>query len=111
VYQTLVFSHFIPSVQKILRNANFTLIPKLHRFGFQNYNTHPTQNDVILTINFFFPFKKKRKKERKKDENQGLKWGGRATPFLGKGWLEPPPQPVWGWSGHPQKAKKKKKIK
>jgi hypothetical protein len=41
-----------------------------------------------------------------------------ATPFLAKGWLEPPPTaglgvvepPPWpkGWSGHPQKPKKKK---
>jgi hypothetical protein len=25
-----------------------SLTPKLHRFGFQNYNTHPAQNDVVL---------------------------------------------------------------
>jgi hypothetical protein len=42
-----------------------------------------------------------------------------ATPFLAKGWLEPPLRPVWGWSNHPHgqrggpatpKAKKKKKY-
>jgi hypothetical protein len=48
--------------------------------------------------------------------------GGWTTPFLAKGWLEPPPRPVWGWSNHPygkrgnpatpkgQKQKKQKKV-
>jgi hypothetical protein len=48
----------------------------------------------------------------------GQKWGGPTTPFLAKGWLEPPLRPVWGWSNHPMakgvvrpppKAQKKKK--
>jgi hypothetical protein len=29
------------------------LTPKLHYFGFQNYNTHPAQNDVVLVINIY----------------------------------------------------------
>jgi hypothetical protein len=57
------------------------MTPKLHRFRFQNYNTHPIQNDVVLAINFFF-FKKNVKikiknKKKKDDENREL--------------LEPPP--------------------
>jgi hypothetical protein len=48
--------------------------PKLYRFGFQNYNTHLTQNNIVLAINFFL-----KKKKKKEEENRG--------------WLEPPPPP------------------
>ena len=49
-------------------------------------------------------------------EKKETKIGGLAK--NAKGWLEPPPQPVWGrrttpctrgWFSYPQKAKKKKK--
>jgi hypothetical protein len=44
---------------------------KLHRFGFQNYNTHPIQNDIILAINFFLKkTKKKKMKIEKKIKNK-----------------------------------------
>jgi hypothetical protein len=65
------------------------ITPKLHHFEFQNYNTHQAQNDIVLAINFFiFYFFY--------DEKKGMKIGG--------GW-----GPIWGWSGQPQKAKKKTK--
>jgi hypothetical protein len=57
----LFFSHFAPSIQKILHNANFTLDSKTTRFGLQNYNTHPAQNDVVLAIIFILKKKKKKK--------------------------------------------------
>jgi hypothetical protein len=54
------------------------LTPKLHHFEFQNYNTHPAQNKVVLAITFFKKMKieikkkkiKRKKKKRKKDENR-----------------------------------------
>jgi hypothetical protein len=62
--------------------------------------------------------KKKRRKEREKEWVWAF-GGGRTTPFLAKGWLEPPPTAgvaEWGGSSHPdfllflKKKKKKKKI-
>ena len=41
MYQILVFSHFTIFIQK---NVNFTLD------WFQNYNTHPSQNDVVFGL-------------------------------------------------------------
>jgi hypothetical protein len=64
--------------------------PKLHNFGFQNYNTHPTQNDVILVINYI---KKKKKKKRRRKSGVAP-----ATPLA-----------KMRWSDHPQKQKKKMK--
>jgi hypothetical protein len=85
VYQTLVYFHFTPSVRifyEILTEP-FTMpilpfTPKLHRFGFQNYNTHPVHNDVVLAINFFF----KRKILKKCKKSGGAGGGGRTTPML-----------------------------
>jgi hypothetical protein len=51
------FSHFTHSVQKM---SILPLILKLHRFGFQNYNTRPTQNEVVLAIILLYIFLKKR---------------------------------------------------
>ena len=63
------------------KNANFTLN------WFQNYNTHPAQNDIIFSINL----KKKKKKK--------MKIGGGSTASLGV--VEPSPCPK-GWSDNPQ---------
>jgi hypothetical protein len=46
------------------------LTPKLHYFGFQNYNTHPTQNDVILAIIYLFIYFLKKKKDEKEEEER-----------------------------------------
>jgi hypothetical protein len=73
------------------------LTPKLHYFRFQNYNTHPDQNDVVLAIYLFFIIFK-----MKIGGGSNLaKMGGPATPFLANGCLKPPPRLVWGWSNHP----------
>jgi hypothetical protein len=91
VYQTLVSSHlgvskfgFLSICPFRIENHNemsiLPLTPKLHHFGLQNYYTHPTQNDVVLAINFFFFLKKKKSKKKKKKKK--MKIGG---------WLEPPP--------------------
>jgi hypothetical protein len=42
------------------------LTPKLHCIGFQNYNTQPTQNDVILAINLKIKNKKKGRRRRRR---------------------------------------------
>ena len=106
VYQSLVLSHFTYSVQK---NAYFTPIPKLHRFGFQNYNTPSAQTDVVLAINFFFFFFFKKKGWKLGGHplgQKGVVWpphfwprshphgwsgGGRTTP-MAKGVVRPPPK-------------------
>jgi hypothetical protein len=46
---------------------------------------------------FIIIFLKKKKKRKKKKENIKKKGGGERN----RGWLEPPPRPVWGWSNHP----------
>jgi hypothetical protein len=83
------------------------------------------QNSVILTIKIIYLFFKKKIRKRKilkeeeEEENQGWLQPllGRTTPFLAKGWLEPPPRPVWGTTPMakgvvqpPLKGKKKKKM-
>ena len=72
---------------------------------FQNYNTHLAKNNVVLAINFFFS--KKNIKINKKKKTEKMKIGGGATPTASLGVVEPALCPR-GWSGHPQKAKKKK---
>jgi hypothetical protein len=47
--------------------AHYILTPKLHRFGLQNYNIHPTQNDVVLAIKIIIIIIQKKKKV----ENRG----------------------------------------
>jgi hypothetical protein len=97
--------------------AHYTFTPKLHHFGLQNYNTHPTQNEVVLAIkiiylfiffkkdNLLLLFKKKKKKERKKkikggwSHPHGRSGGGRTTPMAK--WVVRPPL---------KGQKKKKKI-
>jgi hypothetical protein len=77
VYQTLVFSvlgiskfGFLSIYPFRAENHNIMpilhLTPKLHRFGFQNYNTQPTQNDVILAINLKIKNKKKGRRRRRR---------------------------------------------
>jgi hypothetical protein len=90
VYQTLVFSHFTPSIHKILtKMAILPLTLKLHRFEFQNYNTHLAQNDVVLGIKFlFFFFLRRRWKLGGKKKPHSRSGGGRTTP-MPKGVAEP----------------------
>jgi hypothetical protein len=57
------------------------------------------------------PATPKRPKKKRKEKVRGL-GGGRATPNpqIGRiGWSKPP-SGLWGWSGHPQKAKKQKMV-
>jgi hypothetical protein len=134
VYQTLVFSvlgvskfGFLSIYPFHAENHNIMpilhLTPKLHRFGFQNYNTQPTQNDIILAINIFLFFLRKKKRKMKigggSSHPHGQNGVARPPYFFSKGWLEPPPQAVWGWLNHlpaqegglaTPKGQKKKKI-
>jgi hypothetical protein len=79
-------------VKKIKQKASFTPHSKTTPlFGLQNYNIHPVQNDVVLTINFF-----KRKICKKRGRNRG--WLFSSHPH-GQG----------GGSATPKRPKKKKK--
>jgi hypothetical protein len=63
-----------------------SLTPKLYCFGFQNYNTHPAQNDVVLAIIIIIIILKKKdenrkKKERKKERKMKIR-GGSNHPLV-----------------------------
>jgi hypothetical protein len=86
--------------------------PKLRHFGL-------VQNGVVLQILVFFFFEKKKeiekKKKKKKEEKKGWlepplaqKMGWPDHPIFGQGVAEATPG-LWGWSGHPERPKKKKK--
>jgi hypothetical protein len=104
-----------------------TLLEKSAHYTFHSKTTLfcPKQCSFgpFLILVYLFIFFKKKLKKKKGESGVALaqKWGGRTTPFLAKGWLQPPhtarmgwPKPppgLWGWSGHPESHQEKKKKK
>jgi hypothetical protein len=77
--------------------------PKLRRFGL-------VQNGIVLQIlGFFFNEKRRKlKKKKKKKEEEGRNRAGQP-PHTGRMGVAEATLGLWGWSGHLERPKKKKR--